>query len=489
MLSESYTDNPRNTPNTLSDSITHFSSGTAISVDTVRLQGQLSTSLDYYKYARATELDTLNANLLGYGLGTVVRDHVFVDGRAAITQLSNSGGVGFTNSTVIPPSQQTQAGIISLSPIVRESIGDFVDGEFRYNYGLSLFQNGSLLSNSTTTVPPSTTVPSASPLSNTTTNNPTLTLATGRRFTFLSSKLTLDANQTDSQSAAKSTQLRGYDDLEYQVSRQFAALARFGYEDLRYPLQPGASTRGVIWLIGGRLTPFPDSNLTVHYGRQDGFNHADGTLRYQVTPATSIRASLQQSRSSAQQQLLANLNLSQQDINGTIVNRNTGLPVSLTNTGFAATSNNIFRTENINMGIQTALDRDTFGIFGFLDQRSSATPTSVTGTAATASGNGTSIGANLNWSRSLTPDLTSRATLGYVVEQSAHQKTLTADWQLTYTLSRTLTGVLHYQFINVAGAIVGASAFASASAFAGASPIASGPYRRNQLEISVTRSF
>ncbi len=240
-LFEGYTDNPRYTPNTFSDSITHLRGGTTISVDSVRLQGQLNGSIDYQKYARATDLDALNANLLGYGLGTIVPDHVYLDGRAAITQLSQTGSVGFANSSVIPPSQQTQAEVISLSPIVRQSIDGYVDGEFRYNFGMNLFQNGSLLKNSTTVVPVSPTVPSTS-LSNATTNEATLSLATGSRFSFFASKLTLDASNVDSQSAAKSTALRGYDDAEYQFNSEIAALARAGYENINYPLQPAAST-------------------------------------------------------------------------------------------------------------------------------------------------------------------------------------------------------------------------------------------------------
>jgi uncharacterized protein (PEP-CTERM system associated) len=470
-LFEAYTDNPRTTPNTLSDSITHLNAGTSISVDSVRLQGQLNGSIDYQKYARATDLDSLNANLLGYGLGTIVRDHVYVDGRAAITQLSRTGGVGFANSTVIPPSQQTQTEVISLSPIVRQSIGDVVDGEFRYNLGMNLFQNGSLLKNSTITVPVSTTVPSTS-LSNSTTNDATLSIATGRRFTALSSKLTLEATEIASQSAARSTQLRGFDDVQYQINQEFAALGRFGYEDIRYSLQPAASTKGMIWLIGGQWTPSPDSSLIVHYGREAGFNAADGTLRYQVTPRTTMLASLQQSRASSQASILGNLNSSQLASSGSIVNQATGLPSALVNPEFANAVNTIFRLEEARIGMQTTLDRDTYGIFGFHDRRAAlGTPTGVTGVAATSAGSDTSLGANLNWGRSLTPNLTSSATLGYAMTQAAHSKTLTADLSLNYTMGYNLSALVHYQFINVDSAIV------------------AGSYRRNLLEIGVTRSF
>ena len=52
-----YTDNPRGTPNNFSDAFGQFGGAAAVSVDTVRLQGQLNGSLDYLKYARATDQD------------------------------------------------------------------------------------------------------------------------------------------------------------------------------------------------------------------------------------------------------------------------------------------------------------------------------------------------------------------------------------------------------------------------------------------------
>ena len=108
-LTAGYTDNPGNTPQTFSDLILHPSGGISASFDTVRLQGQLSGSIDYQKYARDKQFDALNANLLAFGLGTIVKDHVFIDGRAALTPLSNTGGFGFASPNLIPASQQTQA--------------------------------------------------------------------------------------------------------------------------------------------------------------------------------------------------------------------------------------------------------------------------------------------------------------------------------------------------------------------------------------------
>ena len=469
-LSEGYTDNPRNTSRTFSDSITTIVPSTNISFDSYRLQGQISSSTNYLHYARASDQSSLNENLLGFGLATVVPDHFFVDGRAAITQVSTVGGVGFANSTLIPPNQQTQALVTSLSPIWRESFGNLIDTELRYNYALSVFNNGSFLRNLVSTAAPP---PGAGSLSNTAENDITLTIATGRAFNALSSKLTLDATKVDTQSATRSTQLRGYDDLEYAINSTFAALARVGFEDIRYPLQPAADSVGPVWLIGGRANPYPGDYLVLRYGRQSGIYGFSGSFRYQITANTSVLASLQNGLSSSQQGIVDNLNTSQLDANGTIVNQYTGLPSALSNPEFAYASNSIYRTKNGNVSVQTVIDRDTFRVLGFFSQQflqGALLPSTV----SPAAGTDTALGANFSWSRSITPRLTSSVSLGYARETAGHQNTLTADCSLNYTFSSTLTGIVHYQFINVDSP---------------RTVTFNNSYRRNLIEVGVTKSF
>jgi uncharacterized protein (PEP-CTERM system associated) len=289
--------------------------------------------------------------------------------------------------------------------------------------------------------------------------------------------VTLDAANVDSKSIAKSTQLRAFDDLEYQFNRKIAALARVGYESIDYPLQPAASTTGPIWLIGGRWTPLPGSYLIAHYGLQDGFYGFDGTLRYQLTAITTISASLARNLASPQQQMLSNLNSSQVDASGNLVNQFTGLPTALANPDFSFAVNNIYRHENARVGVQSTPGRNSFGIFVFADRRSAVgSPIATTSLAQTLSGTDTALGANFSWGRSLTPRLKGTASLGYAREIAAHQKTLTANLSLAYTLNDKLNAVLSYQFINVDSAIT-------------SSIIVSGSYTRNQVEIGLSRSF
>ena len=71
-----------------------------------------------------------------------MQDHIFIDGRAAITQASRTGGLGFADPDLIQKSEQTQVITTSLTPIARQSFGGYVDGELRYNYGVTLFRGG-----------------------------------------------------------------------------------------------------------------------------------------------------------------------------------------------------------------------------------------------------------------------------------------------------------------------------------------------------------
>lgn len=466
-LSEGYTDNPSSLPKGSPDSITRAVGSINLSVDTPRLQGQLSNTINYQKYARDSSQTSLTDNLLGLGLVTVIPNQLFVDTRATATQLSQNGGVGFSSSSVIPPSQQTQAFLGSISPILRESLGDWLDTEVRYNYGVNTFSNGSLFGSSS-----GAGSSSSSALSNSTQNEATVSLATGRAISEVASKLTIDAVNVDSASDIKSTQFRAYDDLEYAFNPRVAAIGRIGYDDLRYPLLPAATTTGLIWLAGGRITTAPGDYLTVRYGLQDGIYGADGLMSYQLTARTTILASLQNGLSSSQQQLQANLNTSALSSNGTVVNEYSGLPSALSNPEFGYTSDNIFRTKQALLGIRTTLDRDSFGLLATYNRQVALGPTTA---AQAASGTNTSYGANLDWSRSMTPLLTSHASLGYARAIVGDENTLTADLSLTYTLSPSLAGIIHYQFINV-----------SASNVAIAS---TGSYSRNLIEVGITRSF
>ncbi len=457
-----YTDNPNGTPNNFSDVFGQFRGGAAVSVDTVRLQGQLNGSVDYLKYARSTDQDRVFGNLLAYGLGTVVMDHLFIDGRAAITDTSRTGGFAFAGPTLIPASQAQQVITTSVTPIARQSFGGYVDSELRYNFSSTQSTSGSFFGGSSVS-------PLIAPnLQNATQNAGTATFSTGRLFTVFGSKLTLDARKIDSDSLSQSTQLRAFDDLSYQFNPKFSGLARIGYEDLDYPLQPSASFNGPSWYVGGRYTPFGSSYLLLTYGRQQGLLGFNGALQYEITPRTVAFASYQKNRISQQQQNFNNLNSSGVDAYGNVVDQSTGLPISLANTAFG-NSNAVSEYQTAQAGVQTRLERDSVSLFGFLAKRTPLVAPVFISTGLAVSD--TSGGVNLVWSRSLTPRLNSSAALGVARQTSDDQNTLTASLSLQYIVAERLNAILNYQFINVDSSAVGNS------------------YHRNQVQIGLTRSF
>lgn len=437
-VSQLYTDNPRLTSNTFSDTAGHLSPSLVVSADTPHLQGELIYGLDYYKYARASDQNSLTQNAVAYGLATIVPGSLYLDGRALISQLSTAGGAGFTVAPgTLPAAGQTQVMITSLTPIVRQSFGDLVDTELRYSYGMANFGSPSLAG--------STPAPSTS-LSSVQVNHVGLAVAIGRGYGIAASRLTLDATDVGSNSVAQSDQFRGFDDFEYHLSNRFALLTRLGYEDLQYRVA-GLRLSGPIVKFGARVDLAPDSVATLLYGRQDGTWSFEGRFRQQVTASTSILGAYLRSVSSTQQQLLNDLNTSRLDEFGTIVNNDTALP-GLADPEFSIAQTDIYRYQLARIGITSDVGRNSFRVFGVLDHQ---------GSLLNLTSNDTSRGILLEWFRSITPRLTGAASLGYATHVVGDEKTATADLDLTYQINDAITFFTRYEYLNRKGTLTGSN--------------------------------
>ncbi len=411
--------------------VTRPAAGLSISADTVHLQALMNTSLDYEKFTPTVVPDRLNVNMTAYGLGTVVPEVFFVDGRAAISQLSTSGGVGFSNPALIPRSQQTQVFTTSVTPILRERFGELVEADLRANLGLVNSGNSVLIGNSGGPAPTTS-------LGNVQQERSTLTVAVGRGYGVAGARFTLDAANIESQSVAQSTQIRSFGDVQYRFTPVFAAVGRVGFEDLRYP-RGRLAFNEPIFQIGGQMTT-AIGGAVLRFGRQDGFYGFDGALRFQITPALAVLASHQHSLGSSTESVLTNLNNSSLDPYGTMVDSTTALPLGLANPEFAATTD-LFRNQQSRVALELDAGRtDSFRLFAFLDHRVSLAGLSSSDTAK---------GASFSWFRSLTPDLTSTVALGYATRVAGGgTKTATVDLALNYTMTDTLSGAVHYELTD-----------------------------------------
>ena len=454
-IAETLTDNvnyahsPRNPA-----AITNLSPGLSISADTPRLQAVLSGNLNtaFYIPSSATSSSNLNqvyGSLYANGFGTVVPDTLFIDANSVVTQSTPLPGFGFQNLSRLPANQQTQVFATTISPFLRKSYDGLVDSELRYTFSSTNFGGN------TTTVAPS---PPGTPttLASSTFNEGTFIAATGQDFSRTLSRVTLDASNYNSGTTSQNSQFSAFNDLEYRIKPQIAALARFGYQNIHYPFAPAATFVGPTWLIGGAIGTYAIGHygagpgyFALQYGRQQGVYGFTGSANYNITPTMLFTASLTQGVSGQSQYLASSIASSTLDPYGSIVDEYTGLPTAFYAPGLGL-SNNVYRQHVLNFGVTEAIERDRYSLNGSVASYQSLTPPVITAPTK-------SYGINLSWYRDIRPDLGGYTSLGYfyssnvitttgIASQGSSQSSLNANVGINYSFARNLTGSILYSF-------------------------------------------
>jgi hypothetical protein len=453
-VSETLSDNLRflHTPR-VAGVYTNLSPGLSFSADTPRLQAVLTGNVNAYFYEPASDLNYTFGNLYGSGFGTIVPDALFVDLHSTITQGSTSPGFGFQNASQLPKNQQTQIYANSVSPYFRKSFDGLLDSEVRYTFGSTNFGGNTA---TLATTPQSTAqlnqATAQSNLSSGILNEGTIILASGRDFERALSRLTIDASNFNSSSTSRNSQFNAYNDLEYRITPQAAALARAGYQNIHYPLAPAATFVGPTWLIGGRVGSYgPEQGyLSLEYGVQQGVYGFTGSARYNITPTMLVTANLLQGISSPAQYIQNTLSTSSLDPYGAIVDEYSGLPTAFYSPGLGLT-NNVYKQHILNVGVTETIGVNRYSVYTVLASQQALTPPTTTTPTK-------SYGVNFNYYRDIRPDLTGYASVGYynstnVITSTANvvtstpgtnTNTLTGNLGLNYLLTQTLTGSILY---------------------------------------------
>lgn len=445
-----FDDNPRETHNREADSVSQLSPGLIVSADSPHLQGVLTSSFSYLKYARATDQDMITATGGGYGLATISPGHLYVDGRASIFQVSPTGNIGFANPTLGAAVAPETLLTTSVTPVWRESFGDLVATDLRYNHS-TVSPVGALSSTS------------SGALAAAEQNLGTLTVAFGQGGGTLSSRLVLSAGNIDSQSLASSTQTRGVAEVQYRFSPEIALITRGGYENLRFP-DAGLAFVGPIATLGTRLDLTPTSAINVRYGRENGLWGFNGSASQALTPRTVLLLSYQRSLGSEQQQIISNLNASAMDPYGNVVNGETSLPLALVNPELALDQTGVFRIEQATAAVEHEFETDSLRVYGFYLKQAALSA----GTFSTVS-----RGAEISWFRTMTPTLRGAVTVGYASQTG--NRVASVGLSLALNLRENVDALLTYQFTN--------------SMSGGASATAGPSFIRNFLLAGIRASF
>jgi len=449
-ISETFTDNAHNvhSPRDFA-AYTNLAPGLSFSADTPRLQAVLSGNLNTALYIpSSSNLNQVYGSLYANGFGTVVPDTLFINANSVVTQSSTLPGFGFRNLSQVAPNNQTQVYSTTFSPFLRKSYDGLVDSELRYTFNSTNFGG-----NTTTVVPTPLGTPTT--LANSTFNEGTFIAATGQDFSRTLSRLTLDASNYNSGVTSQNSQFSAFNDLEYRIKPQIAALARVGYQNIHYPFAPAATFVGPTWLIGGAIGTYAIGHygagpgyFALQYGRQQGVYGLTGSANYNITPTMLFTASLTQGVSGQSQYLASTIATSTLDPYGSIADEYTGLPTAFYSPGLGL-SNNVYRQHLLNFGVTEAIERDRYSLYGTVANYQSLTPPATAPTK--------SYGINLSWYRDIRPDLGGYTSLGYyyssnvitttgVVSQTGSQSTVSANLGINYSFARNLTGSILYSF-------------------------------------------
>lgn len=440
-VSETFTDNVNyaHSPR-IADAYTNILPGVSFSADTPRFQGVATGNLNAYIYARESTFDQVVGNLYANGFGTIWADALFVDLQSLITQSATTPTFGFQNLSQLPTNQQTQVFSNSVSPYFRKSFDGLVDSELRYRF------NSTNYGGNTTLVAPTS---GSSNLTFGVLNEGTLTVATGRDFERALSRVTVDAYNFNANITNRSTQVGGFDDLEYRITPQIAALGRAGYQNIRYPGSPAATFAGATWLAGGRIGNYgPEpAYLSLEYGRVQGIYGFTGAARYAITPTMIFTATAAQGLSTSTQYIQGSLATSTLDPYGSIVDEYSSLPTAFYSPGLGLT-NNVYKQQVANAGISETIGPNRFSLYANYANQQSLTPPITAPTK--------SYGINLAWYRDIRPDLNGTASVGYYNSSNviasptaapiSSQNNVYGTIGVNYLLTPTLTGSIFYSF-------------------------------------------
>lgn len=458
-ITQTYNDNIRFTPrNKQDDFITNLNAGLALSVDTARLQGSLNYAAGYNLYANDGDRNGLTGNGAGQFLFTLLPDTFFISASGQ----ANTQPFG---SALNPQAQtQTQTGNLvqtysfQISPYAVHRFGGTATGFAGYVY--RFVDQSSVARRDIQTADPIEQI--LQQRANTagasfTSNQAYIGARTGEDFGRFAMQGTLSGTWFEGNGIYDGAYRHlGLVETRYAFTPTIAGLVELGYERERFNTFPTTEIDGIVWAVGTRLTPNPDSLIIVKYGRRDGFNSWRVNGNWAVGVRTRLFGTYQDTLTTSALSAGDLLSSTTLDPLGNPVDAQTGAPVLPGLAGqIIGAEGVLFRQKQATAGISQAWTRDTFSLTATYSESS---PFGTTRTAAAADAGRTSIettSIGLTWSRDVAPrtsltvfgsyafNTTTTSTGPQQGERDFNSANIGAS--LGHSLSPTLAGVLSYQ--------------------------------------------
>jgi uncharacterized protein (PEP-CTERM system associated) len=457
------------------DLVSYFAPGFSLAGDLPRISLRLSYAPVLQIYTQTGSLNALTQQLNGIGSVTVVPDFAFIDVRGLSGVQNANGGVGglgtigatsaATAQTTTPSlagngeglnrNNEVQTASFGVSPYLLHSFGDWGTGKLGYSADVT---RSNRLSGFASAPFPSGGATGQTLFS----NEENAHYVTGEimekfqdslDFDMLQSRTTQESgsiNPNTGLNTAATTHFSSTrevitNQISYRLNRSISVFAAGGHEDIVYTGPGGQSIHDLTWNLGTTLTPNPDSQLTVSYGHQNGFNAFAANGYYALTTRTLISVSYGSTLGTQLENLRNQLNLATTNSNGTLVNGQTGGQL------FGATNalpvqNGVFRTDTLTVGSQTTLDRDIITFNVLLAKQT------TTGGSVSTTGNTKTFSAT--WIHQMQPDMIFNALMSYSLQDQnlqagpGNSTSVVAGLGWQYQISDTVSTSLRYSFFQ-----------------------------------------
>jgi len=317
-------------------------------------------------YANNGDENTLFHQLFSAGVGELVRQLVFIDGSATITQQNrtNTGTGVFTNfgpatflggvgDNINVTGERTTVTTYHLSPYLVHRLGDWADVELRFRYDDVSDSGGDDEANVSASSTDST---SQKYYAN---------IESGSRFNELPWKATFQREDIDYENANSTTFQDLLGTVWYVYSPELSLLGSLGYQDNSFQ-SAGDQGSGIIWDVGVRWTPSARTTLEATYGQRFfgdryffNFSHESRRTKWHITydevPYTPRQAQIAEAVAAGGGAI-------------PIVDPVTGLP-TVTGAGIPTLSAEVYVQRRLSGGVVLEAGRNDFDILVFQEER------------------------------------------------------------------------------------------------------------------------
>lgn len=247
---ETWSDNPglRSDDQKRSQFVTSVAPGLTVTNNSPRLQVSASYRLNTFAYSDKEETgnERLNSTLNASAKGNLIRDLLFFDASAGITQ-SPVSAFGPVSDNPYSSSNRSEVRSYRVSPYIVHQFGAFATTQLRYSHDLVDSDLSSFPRSTSDTV--------------------NLSLNSGASFQSLGWGLELHRENLQDGIAPTSINSSALASLRYSLNRQFSLTGTGGYDKYDYE-GPGESTKGASWSLGFSLEPSARTSLRMSAGKR-----------------------------------------------------------------------------------------------------------------------------------------------------------------------------------------------------------------------------